>query len=59
MSQCPCCSTAMLRHVRNQKVYWFCPECWQEMPDLSLLVQHQNLLSLVKGTPQLVELAHL
>ncbi|MDX2228285.1 MAG: hypothetical protein NW220_01515 [Leptolyngbyaceae cyanobacterium bins.349] len=32
MTNCPCCSTPMLRHIRQQQVYWFCRECWQEMP---------------------------
>jgi len=29
---CPCCSNALLRHVRHSKVYWFCTSCWQEVP---------------------------
>jgi ribosomal protein L37AE/L43A len=32
---CPCCSEVMLRHIRQNSVYWFCPHCWQEMPNLS------------------------
>lgn len=32
MPDCPCCSGRLLRHIRRAKVYWFCPECWQEMP---------------------------
>lgn len=32
MTSCPCCSTPMLRHVRQNKMYWFCRSCWQEMP---------------------------
>jgi ribosomal protein L37AE/L43A len=34
MSTCPCCSTTVLRHVRHGTIYWFCPHCWQEVPDL-------------------------
>jgi hypothetical protein len=26
----------MLRHIRNQQVYWFCRHCWQEMPSSEL-----------------------
>ena len=31
---CPCCSTLMLHHIGNHREYWFCRNCWQEMPDL-------------------------
>jgi hypothetical protein len=34
---CPCCSAPMLRHARRDGLYWFCPHCWQEMPDLDQL----------------------
>ena len=30
---CPCCSTTLLRHIRSQRVYWFCRHCYQEMPN--------------------------
>lgn len=33
MISCPCCSDNMLRHIRSNRVYFFCPSCWQEMPD--------------------------
>ncbi|MEB3831345.1 hypothetical protein [Phormidium sp. CCY1219] len=33
-NHCPCCSSQLLRHARHSGVYWFCPHCWQEMPDL-------------------------
>ncbi|MBW4622174.1 MAG: hypothetical protein KME17_22825 [Cyanosarcina radialis HA8281-LM2] len=32
MTDCPCCSHQMLRHVRGKQVYWFCRNCWQQMP---------------------------
>ncbi len=38
MNNCPCCSSALLRHARHSGVYWFCPHCWQEMPDLAAMV---------------------
>jgi hypothetical protein len=40
---CPCCSHRMLQHIRNQKIYWFCRKCWQEMPLLN--VKTPNLFS--------------
>lgn len=33
MSHCPCCDYSLLRHVKMGKVYWFCPHCWQTMPN--------------------------
>ena len=36
MTNCPCCSYQMLRHVRHHEVYWLCRHCWQEMPELEL-----------------------
>ncbi|MGI0492339.1 hypothetical protein ACN4EG_11190 [Alkalinema pantanalense CENA528] len=32
MTQCPCCSTSLLRYVKRGQVEWFCPHCWQTMP---------------------------
>lgn len=42
MNTCPCCSAQLLRHARQNSVYWFCPDCWQEMPDLSEMVLARN-----------------
>ena len=42
MSLCPCCSDKLLFHIGFQRTYWFCPSCWQEMPDLNL-VSKDNL----------------
>ncbi len=36
MITCPCCSAKVLRHARHGSIYWFCPHCWQEVPDLEL-----------------------
>ena len=33
---CPCCSTPMLHHYGNHREYWFCRNCWQEMPDIEV-----------------------
>ncbi|MEG3861143.1 hypothetical protein [Microcoleus sp. herbarium12] len=35
-TKCPCCSNPMLRHFRQQQVYCFCRDCWQEMPVYNL-----------------------
>ncbi|MEO8893628.1 MAG: diguanylate cyclase [Coleofasciculaceae cyanobacterium] len=36
---CPCCSQPLLRHASSQRVYWFCQQCHQEMPDIENLVK--------------------
>ena len=33
MSLCPCCSYSLVRQIKAGKVYWFCPHCWQAMPN--------------------------
>jgi hypothetical protein len=40
MKPCPCCSTGLLRHARHSGIYWFCPNCRQEMPELSACGHH-------------------
>ncbi len=40
MKPCPCCSTGLLRHARHSGIYWFCPTCHQEMPELSSIGRH-------------------
>jgi hypothetical protein len=37
-NNCPCCSTQMFRQIHGQKVYWFCPSCYQEMPNLAEII---------------------
>jgi DNA-directed RNA polymerase subunit M/transcription elongation factor TFIIS len=34
MNTCPCCSDILLRHVKENQVFWFCRNCWQSMPVL-------------------------
>ncbi|XWK91292.1 MAG: hypothetical protein U7127_14955 [Phormidium sp.] len=46
MSNCPCCSHTMLRHIRSNQVYWFCRNCWQEMPNIELLRSTSLLVNL-------------
>ncbi len=31
---CLCCEHKLLRHIRNNRVYWFCRRCWRDMPCL-------------------------
>ncbi|MBD1912902.1 hypothetical protein [Leptolyngbya sp. FACHB-8] len=38
MNTCPCCSEPLLRHAQRGRIYWFCPHCHQEMPNLSTLI---------------------
>ena len=35
MIACPCCSHPMLKHIHSQQIYWFCRNCWQDMPPIS------------------------
>lgn len=37
MHTCPCCGNFLLRHLRSQGIYWFCPHCHEEMPILETL----------------------
>ncbi|MDY7014001.1 MAG: hypothetical protein SVX43_10475 [Cyanobacteriota bacterium] len=41
MNNCPCCSSQMLRHIRPQNLYWYCPRCRQEMPNFEDWVQRR------------------
>ncbi|MGK7951954.1 MAG: hypothetical protein AB4368_24995 [Xenococcaceae cyanobacterium] len=36
---CPCCSNKMVRHIAHHREFWFCRNCWQEMPDLSIATE--------------------
>jgi hypothetical protein len=35
MNNCPCCSSKLLCHINQTKVYWFCSNCGQEMPNIN------------------------
>lgn len=37
MSICICCHDHLLRHINHHRVYWFCPTCYQEMPNIEAL----------------------
>ena len=45
MNNCPCCSNQMLRHSRNSQIYWYCPHCRQEMPNLVDKLKKQIILN--------------
>lgn len=34
MRSCICCQNALLRHIRHHDVYWYCPRCRQDMPNV-------------------------
>lgn len=36
---CPCCSQRLLRHISFKRIYWFCSQCHQEMPDINNLLK--------------------
>ncbi|KAF3884058.1 MULTISPECIES: hypothetical protein [Nostocales] len=46
MNSCPCCTDQLLRHVRSQGIYWFCPTCRQEMPSFTREAKKINLLEM-------------
>lgn len=61
---CPCCSHTLLHHLSRDREYWFCRNCWQEMPDLEAFKQetfHQptvrptHIVNLSVGLPGLRE----
>lgn len=35
-ANCPVCSGSMLRHARQNRLYWYCSHCRQEMPWVSI-----------------------
>lgn len=45
MNDCPCCSSKMLRQVSNNRIYWYCLSCHQEMPNLYQHRPKQDLIS--------------
>ncbi len=51
MVSCPFCSNNLLRHIGHGDIYWFCPHCWQELPNIQGLIERQN-----ENTPELAVL---
>jgi hypothetical protein len=40
MNKCLCCNDRLIKHLDRIKMYWFCPSCHQEMPNLDLIKIH-------------------
>ncbi len=36
LNTCPCCGNSLLRHARQQGIYWFCTSCRLEMMPLNV-----------------------
>lgn len=45
MNHCPCCSSTLLRHIRHSQIYWYCPHCKEEMPNLGDWINTQISLN--------------
>ena len=45
MTPCLCCGNGLLRHTRLTGLYWYCPNCRQEMPETSSQRQPPHGLS--------------
>jgi len=43
MSNCPICSSLILRHIRHNEIYWYCSSCHQEIPNLNPIQVSQLL----------------
>ena len=41
MNECICCHNRMLRHLNHRRMYWFCPTCHQEMPNIDEIKSHR------------------
>ncbi len=37
-NNCPCCGGSLLRHARHGELYWFCQNCRQEVPLLTVSI---------------------
>lgn len=48
MNNCPCCSSTLLRHIRSSQIYWYCPHCKQEMPNLGDWIKAETFVNSVK-----------
>ncbi len=43
MNTCPHCSHNLLRHLRSQNCYWYCPHCRLETSDFFVTVQNRAI----------------
>ena len=46
MNSCICCHDRLLRHINHHRVYWFCPACHQEMPNMDIYMLNSHLKKL-------------
>lgn len=44
MSYCLCCCSSLLQHVHRGNLYWYCPNCRQEMPEAKARVSGDSPL---------------
>ena len=51
-NNCLCCGGSLLRHVRHGSLYWFCQNCWQEVPLLSTVSIHAKARTKYEEHPQ-------
>ena len=42
MNSCPYCSHNLLRHLRSQNRYWYCPHCRLETSDSFMTAQNSS-----------------
>ena len=47
VNTCPCCSSSMLHHFKDHREYWFCRQCWQEMPNLSIIKSEKSAKNVI------------
>ncbi|MEM1252557.1 MAG: hypothetical protein AAGI69_08990 [Cyanobacteria bacterium P01_H01_bin.21] len=50
MSYCICCNSSLLRHIRHGEVYWYCPDCRQDMPEVDSCTTSQSDSSIILST---------
>jgi ribosomal protein L37AE/L43A len=43
MNACPCCSFSLLRHIRRDRLYWYCSRCRLEIPHSALVNQSEQV----------------
>ena len=40
MNECICCRDRLIKHLSHRRTYWFCPTCYQEMPNIDEVKIH-------------------
>lgn len=53
LTTCPCCSGTMLHHIGHHRDFWFCRNCWSEMPNLDGVERKAHVSA--KYQPQLTD----